>query len=169
MLCGRCAGVETGVTHGELGAFHMYLTDHFSLEELTASEVAARARLSNSPPEMVLEHLKVLAQGLELVRSILGNNPLIIHSGYRSTMVNRLVGGVSNSAHCAGWAADFICPAFGPVLLVCNEVAKKLVNFDQIIFEYGSWCHVSFDPQNRKQVLHITDQLKGYQSGLLVS
>ena len=51
----------------------MMLSPHFSLEELTASEVAARARIDNAPPPEVMDNLVRLAQGLELVRRALGN------------------------------------------------------------------------------------------------
>lgn len=130
----------------------MQLSPHFSLAELTVSEVAARAGLANSPNEMTLEHMKVLAQGLELCRTALGH-PIHVNSGYRSSMVNSMIGGVANSAHVLGYAADITCEAFGTPRAVAGKLAASLSHYDQIIFEYNSWVHVSFDPQNRRQLL----------------
>src|SRR5437667_5283176 len=47
----------------------MMLSKHFSLEELTASEVAARAGIDNTPPAEAIRNLVRLAEGLELVRA----------------------------------------------------------------------------------------------------
>jgi len=47
----------------------MMLSAHFSLEELTASEVAARAGIDNTPSAEVVRNFGRLAEGLELVRS----------------------------------------------------------------------------------------------------
>ena len=71
----------------------MMLSAHFSLEELTASEVAARADIDNTPSAEVLRNLKRLAEGLELVRVALGNKPVHVTSGYRSARLNQMVGG----------------------------------------------------------------------------
>ena len=61
----------------------MMLSEHFTLEELTASEVAARAGIDNTPSAETMRNLLRLATGLELVRAALGNNPIHVTSGYR--------------------------------------------------------------------------------------
>jgi len=48
------------------------LSAHFSLEELTASEIAARAGIDNTPSAEAVRNLARLAEGLELVRLALG-------------------------------------------------------------------------------------------------
>src|SRR2546430_4536677 len=91
----------------------MMITAHFSLEELTASEVAARAAIDNTPsPEAVLNLVR-LAEGLELVRLALGNRSIHVTSGFRSPKLNQLVGGSKNSIHIQGLAADILCTSFG--------------------------------------------------------
>ena len=50
----------------------MKLTEHFSLDELTASETALRKGIDNTPPPAVTEKLRMLAATLEQVRSLLG-------------------------------------------------------------------------------------------------
>ena len=69
---------------------------HFSPEELTASEVAARAGIDNTPPAEVMRNLLRLADGLELVRVALGD-PIHVTSGYRSSRLNQLIGGAMNA------------------------------------------------------------------------
>lgn len=137
------------------------LSEHFSLEELSITQVRD---VDNTPPADMVENLKVLAAGLEKVRALLGH-PLIINSGFRCADVNARVGGVSNSAHLFGWAADFICPAYGAPLAICRALADApAVPFDQII-EEGTWVHFSVDPRMRGQVL-TKNPGGGYSTGL---
>jgi len=147
----------------------MQLSPNFSLEELIASEVAARAGINNSPGPAVIENLRRLAQGLELVRLAVGSCPIHINSGYRSPALNARVGGVSSSAHVRGLAADIVCPQFGSPLEVCRAIAEQDFETDQIIHEFGKWCHVAFAPPGaiaRKQLLTIASASKGYAQGL---
>lgn len=133
----------------------MNLSDHFTLEELTHSEVALRKGLDNTPDADTVENLRELAQGLEVVRSHLGGNPLHINSGYRSAKVNAAVGSKETSAHRLGYAADFTCEAFGSVRQICETLRDSDILFDQVIWEFQSWVHISFDPKARRQVLTI--------------
>lgn len=142
----------------------MNLSLHFSLEEFISSQTASRLGLDNTPPPLVRRTLQELAVELEGVRLLLGK-PIIISSAYRSIAVNAAVGGVETSAHCMGYAADILCPQFGSPLAVAQFLAKHLVSFDQIIHEFEAWTHVSFDPQNRKQLLTIKHGT-GYEPGL---
>lgn len=144
-----------------------YLSEHFSLEEMSASEVAARKNLDNTPTGQILEHLKHTASQMELVRAALGNRSIHVNSAYRSIPVNAAVGGVSTSAHCLGHAVDFICPSFGTPYDVSKALAHAGVHFDQIIHEYGTWTHISFDPRLRGQLLTIGGKYHSYQSGIL--
>lgn len=127
------------------------LTAHFSLEELVHSNTGERMRIDNTPNLEVVARLTILAMGLEKVRALLGA-PLIISSGYRCPALNRAVGGVPDSAHVQGYAADFICPGYGTPLQVARAIAGSGISFDQVIQE-GTWCHVSFDPRMRHQAL----------------
>lgn len=143
------------------------LTPHFSLEEFVHSDTAARAGIDNTPPADVMSCLPHTAAGMEIVRSIL-NAPITVTSGYRSAEVNRLVGGVSASDHITGNAVDFRCPDFGDPFTVATELAKHKseLNYDQLIFEYGSWVHISFGPKRRLQDLTILNSKQGYMSGI---
>ena len=145
------------------------LSAHFSLEELTASEIAARADIDNTPSAEVVRNLARLAEGLELVRLALGSKPVHITSGYRSARLNQMVGGSKNSMHIQGLAADILCPAFGPPLEVCRAIARSGIATDQIIHEFGQWCHVALPPPGRiarSELLTIRSVATGAELGL---
>lgn len=130
------------------------LSPHFSLDELTASDTAARAGIDNTPPADVLETLKLTATGLEAVRVLLGA-PLHVSSGYRSPALNKLVGGQAHSQHCRGEAVDFTSRQFGtPEQIVARLVASQLA-YDQVILEFNRWVHISFGGKQRRQALVI--------------
>jgi zinc D-Ala-D-Ala carboxypeptidase len=132
----------------------MNLTPHFTLEELTASQSAARLGLDNTPPPEMLATLKRTAQLLEEVRALLGK-PVLVSSGYRAPAVNRAVGGAQNSAHMLGCAADFSCPSFGSPLDICRAIVRSDIAFDQVIHEFRAWVHIAWAPSPRKMVLTI--------------
>ena len=136
----------------------MNLTKHFTLQELTDSEIAARHGIDNIPSSpLILTNLKTLAEGLESVRSLLGR-PVIINSGYRSIMVNNLLGSKPTSQHTKGLAADFICPSFGSPKDIIKKIVSSDVNYDQVILEFDRWIHISFCEEGykpRKQALII--------------
>jgi hypothetical protein len=129
----------------------MQLSNHFSLAEMTASEVATRKGLDNTPPPDVIENLKLLCVYLERVRDLL-SAPLIVHSGYRSVKVNTAVGGSPSSAHTKGLACDFIAPEFGTPQEVCKMILESNIAYDQLIFEQ-SWTHFAIGDNMRKLVL----------------
>lgn len=134
----------------------MRLSEHFSIEEMTASQSAARLGLDNIPSPEIIEQLRETAALLEQVRSLLGGKPITVTSGYRSSAVNVAAGGVATSAHCFGRAADFICPSFGSPLAVCKAISQSDIRFDQLIFEFGAWTHIAWSPGiPRRQVLTI--------------
>jgi hypothetical protein len=130
------------------------LSDHFSLEELTASQTAARGGLDNIPRGQALVNLTATAEHMEAVRALLGNRVISVSSGYRSPAVNAAVGGAKTSAHVQGYAVDFNCRSFGSPAKVAEFLKDKLP-YDQLIFEYGEWVHISFAPKMRGQELTI--------------
>lgn len=127
------------------------MSDHFSDEALCASSTAERLEIDNDPPPEVVEHLKVTAAGMELVRALLGH-AIHIDSGYRCPALNKAVNGAPNSAHLSGYAVDFTCPEFGVPKQIVNAIWYSGIQFDQIIYE-GSWVHISFDPRGRRESL----------------
>jgi hypothetical protein len=142
-------------------------SEHFSLEELTQSDVATRKGIDNTPDADTVENLKVLAGTLEQVRKLL-EHPLHINSAYRGPKLNAAVGGSKVSAHLEGLAADFTCPEFGTPKEICLEIAASNITFDQLIYE-GSWVHISVDPRYRLQILtaNFSNGKATYISGLV--
>lgn len=144
------------------------LSQHFTLEEFTRSEWAARHGLPNSPNSDTLQHLIDTAQQMEQVRTLLGDRPITVLSGFRSGRVNAAVGGAPLSAHLIGYAVDFVCPDFGTPFEIANFLEQQqALEFDQLIYEFRDWVHISFDPQMRRQCLSIRARAEGYVNGIV--
>jgi len=56
---------------------------------------------------------------------------------------------MQNYMHTLGLAADILCPAFGAPLEVCRAIARSGILIDQLIHEFGKWCHVGFAPDGQ--------------------
>ena len=140
----------------------MKLTEHFTLAELVQSSTALRTGIKNIPSPNTIGNLKILCEGLEQIRALLGS-PLFITSGYRSPTLNRFIGGSANSAHCLGFAADFKCPQFGAPVDIVAAIKASGIKYDQCINE-GFWVHVSFAPELRQQTLSALFDNKGKAS-----
>ncbi len=144
----------------------MKLSRHFTLDELIASESAARLGLTNEPTGDVLDNLKATAAKLDAVRDLLGHL-VFVSSGYRSPAVNVAVGGSKTSAHCRGLAVDFRCSGYGSPLEVARKIAESPLQFDQLIHEFERWVHIGFAAAGktpRRQLLTINT--KGTRQGL---
>jgi hypothetical protein len=119
----------------------MKLTEHFTLEELTVSELAERKGLDNTPNATEITNLMRTALLLEQVREVL-KKPIMINSAFRSKAVNDAVGSKDSSQHRIGCAADIRVPGMTPkqVVQACIDAD---IPYDQIIEEFSSWTHIS--------------------------
>lgn len=138
----------------------MKLTEHFALSEFEHSENAKRYKIDNSVPERLVPTIRNLCElVLEPLRQYVGE-PIIISSGYRCPKLNKLVGGVTNSQHTTGQAAD-IYIASTSKLRQCFFWMIGNVPFDQLIMEKRgkkNWVHVSCRMdlnQNRHKVFKL--------------
>ena len=129
----------------------MKLTEHFTLEEFTHSNIASRLRIDNRVPDELMANIQLTANKLELVRKVLGF-PIMITSGYRCPLLNARVGGVSTSAHTKGLAVDFHC-AYGTPKEICQRLIDTGVQFDKLIQEHNQWVHVGFSPNYNRQIV----------------
>jgi hypothetical protein len=133
----------------------MNLTEHFTLEELTAT---SHRQFDNTPNDSELANLLRLAEFLEQVKTALDGKPIMINSGFRSKQVNDSVGSKDTSQHRIGCAADLRVPGMTPDAVVKAVIAAGLP-FDQIIREFDSWTHISVtntpDGPPRRQALII--------------
>jgi hypothetical protein len=137
------------------------LTKHFSLEELCASATAKARGIQNKPTVQQIVALVYLAcYVLEPLREAMGE-PIPISSGFRCEQLNRAVGGVSNSQHMKGQAADLCIDGDLKKGKRWFEWIKTHCQFDQLIWEHNAkgsyWVHVSYvhPPfgRNRRQVI----------------
>jgi hypothetical protein len=138
----------------------MQLSKHFELAEFIRSSTAKRAGISNMPTNAHLENIKLLCEKvLEPIRVHFAR-PIILSSGYRSSALNRAVGGSSSSQHCSGEAADIDMDGTNVTNAQIFNHIKDNLEFDQLIWEFGTtsnpdWVHVSYESngRQRKQIL----------------
>lgn len=117
----------------------MNLSPNFTLAELTYTD---HRKFDNTPNDVQIANLKRLAALLELVRAVMGDNPVIVNSAFRSKAVNDAVGSKDSSQHRLGCAADIRVLGMTPDKVVRAIIAAKLP-FDQIIREFDAWTHIS--------------------------
>jgi hypothetical protein len=146
----------------------MNLSKHFTLEELTFSQTAARLGIENTPDSDTLSNLRGLSNFLEAIREKI-KKPIYITSGYRSHELNKKIGGSKTSAHISGLAADIIAPSYGTPADLAEIIAALDLAFDQLILEFGKWVHVSVAEKPRGQILTAINTSKGvaYRAGLV--
>lgn len=120
----------------------MNLSEHFTLEEMTHSEIGARKGYDNTPNEKEIANLRRLCGLLEKVKEVIGNKPVFINSGFRSKQVNDAVGSKDSSQHRLGCAADIRVPGMTPKQIISACILARLP-YDQIILEFDSWVHIS--------------------------
>ena len=135
------------------------LSKNFTLDEMLASQTAKRKNIMNVPDAQQMCNLAALVHNiLQPLRDWWGKE-VKIGSGFRSKDLNKAVGGVPNSQHLAGQAAD---------LCIDGDLKKgrqwiiwimENCDFDQLIFEHNTkgsyWVHVSFrtDGKNRRHCI----------------
>ena len=128
---------------------------YFTIDELCKSDTAKKKGIDNTPTAEIKQKLEVLIDELlDPVREAWGK-PIRVNSGYRCPKLNKAVGGVSNSQHMKGEAADLNA---GSVSLNKQlfELIRTRYEYDQLIDEANyAWVHVSYVRKNRKQVLHL--------------
>ena len=146
------------------------LTEHFTLAEFTDSQTAARKGIPNVPPAGSPErkNLQRTAEVMEKVRTLLGDKPVLVSSGYRSPAVNAAVGGSKSSAHMSGLAVDFSCPGFGTPKTICKKLEPQMkeLGIDQLIHEYDTWVHMGLNgPGTDPRHMALTIDNKGTRHG----
>lgn len=123
---------------------------HFTLSEFFNSSTAVKNGIKNEPsPDeraTIVRNINLLVDNvLDPIRDKF-YTPVIITSGYRCPQVNQLVGGVANSQHMSGCAADFHIK--GGTYLTMRQVFLNIydtMDFDQLIYyRHKNFIHVSY-------------------------
>lgn len=129
---------------------------YFTMSELTDSATARQLGIHNIPSAEAQANLVALVENiLDKARDAWGK-PIIVNSGYRCPRLNKVVGGVSNSQHVTGEAADITTGTKYGNKWLFNYIRDNC-NYDQLINERDyTWVHVSYKRNgvNRRHVLH---------------
>lgn len=135
------------------------ISKNFTLEELRDSSTAKKLGIINAPGvDEVCALCALVHHVLQPLRDAL-QEPIVISSGYRCPQLNKAVGGVANSQHTKGEAADIFIDGDKVKGKRIFDWIKAHCKFDQLIWEHNAkgtyWVHVSYraDGQNRQQVI----------------
>ena len=122
-------------------------SDYFTLQEFIESSTAARLKIDNTPTNEILRNLQYgVSMVLDPLRRI-HQKPIIITSGFRCEKLNKAVGGVANSWHTKGNAADIHIKDENEAREIFN-ILKTLPTVDTALFEHSrtsQWIHVQWD------------------------
>lgn len=136
---------------------------HFTFDELIRSNKATNLGINNRPDKPTTDHLIEMVDNLlDPARESYGR-PLIVTSGYRSEELNKVVGGVKNSAHLIGYAVDLVSH-YSTVEELFEWFKDYLINnnikFDQLILEKSrttQWVHLGYKNINNEQRCQIKE------------
>lgn len=127
---------------------------YFTLEEFLVSDTAKKKGIHNYPSFEVVENLYELAVVLDAIREEWGK-PIYVTSGYRCPELNKLVGGVNNSAHLSG-AGDLQSGDDNDKFykFILNYLKNRNIPFDECIKERNGsseWIHFALKSINGEQ------------------
>jgi hypothetical protein len=134
---------------------------YFTISELIKSDTAIKKKIWNGASREVEDNLIALVSAiLDPLRDKYGK-PITITSGYRCKELNRAVGGVSNSQHMTGEAADITVKSKTGNRQLAKMIVEMGLPFDQMIDECNyDWVHVSYKRvgNNRRQILRYKNK-----------
>ena len=105
-------------------------------------------------PASARENIEALVEAvLDPAREKFGK-PITVNSGYRCPRHNAAVGGVPNSQHMRGEAAD-VSAGSAQASREVGKIIEQLGKFDQLIY-YPTFVHVSWKRigRNRNQIIY---------------
>ena len=123
---------------------------NFTISEFLSSNVAKKINIQNIPyPKQLDNILNLIFYCLQPVRNLI-RKPIIITSGFRCKKLNDLVGGVKNSNHLSGCAADFVIKNYSPSEII-EIISSSDIPFSEHINEYDKWVHISYLKHGNKR------------------
>ena len=126
---------------------------YFTIPELAHSLRAQACGIDNTPPASAVPLMvELITKVLDPIREK-WQSPIYITSGYRCPLLNRKVGGVENSYHTRGMAADITAKSVFYNTALYTELrilhAGGLIPLTECYLErQGLYIHVAFDPNN---------------------
>ena len=121
------------------------ISEFFHWGEVSRSETALRLGIDNTLPRNLRRNAKLYHDKiLYPLRHYLGQ-PLYLSSWYRSPALNDSVGGSKSSMHPLARAGDLWAHDITPFDL-CDLIIALALPYDQVINEFGRWCHVGIQP-----------------------
>ena len=130
------------------------LSPHFTYGEFIASQTASRLGIDNTPNEYQTQNMIALANNvLEPIRAFFGKS-VFVSSGYRCPKLNTAIGGSRTSQHMQGEAADIVISGVDITYLYRWIILRSGITYDQIIWEFDSWVHISFKRDGRNRMLN---------------
>lgn len=116
---------------------------YFTIKEMTKSQTAEFHHIDNKPTEEVIRNLKKVMYILDMVRVYM-EKPIFVNSGYRCKKLNDMVGGVNNSMHTKGLAADFRTTSVEDVEKMYNFLNKRREIFQiKELIKYNHFVHMA--------------------------
>lgn len=116
-------------------------SEHFAVQEILYSQTAKKHNIDNTPKdEVIIDNLNYTIRRLEEIRVGYGKS-IIVNSCYRCEELNKLVGGVKDSKHVKGLAADL---RWSQQLF---DYIQNECSFDKLIREKSGksvWIHLQF-------------------------
>ena len=144
------------------------IKNYFQFDQCIYSPIAHKNEINNTPgsdyttnnPELhkdviILNLHKLFKYCINPIFRKYGDD-LALTSVYRNKEVNKLVGGVKNSQHIYGYAADIVLTDGTPSSTLFNWCRFNIPSYHQIIWEYPergnksmfspkfSWVHISY-------------------------
>jgi hypothetical protein len=143
------------------------MTPHFSLEEFTASDTAARLGIDNRLPDELRENALKTLEMMERIRFHI-DAPITITSGYRCKALNGVIGSKPGSDHTLALACDFKAPKAGTPYEIAKDLASVIdvMGIGQLILEFGTWVHVSLVRPDKIINRIITIDKDGTRAGI---
>lgn len=126
---------------------------YFTIEELCHSVTARHRDIDNTPSPEVVRNLTALVDNiLDPLRCAWGR-PITVSSGYRSPILNGVIGGAPCSQHITGHAADITAGDPADNRRLITMIRDMKLPYDQLIDERNArWVHVSYDPARNRRM-----------------
>jgi len=135
---------------------------NFEAIDFYFSDTARQMKIDNTPPIELLPNGMLLADALQELRDAI-NLPIIIVNGYRSSQINKLVGGSPTSKHMQFLACDIKIPNLS-IWQIAKKIYECKIKTHIVLIEPVNNCvHYEIHPDKTKyqNVYKIAKKING--------